>query len=244
MSPQAERRALHWISPVLTLTALSEAASADVSYMCGDFRRRLNATRGAHESPAPASASAAAAEAAAMAVAGASGVNSVDAAVPRLGSGAYFDAEKMDAAFASSPFRASSLIDRGAALQSAASRAQRDAAVQDSLLWLKGREAHTPLRAPVSPAAAARMSRSPGATAADAVTRDAEEMTARLRALVGADGATPRGGWASHAAGGLVGRGGGGGAEGVGPESPFAKVAQNLKRLQAGFSELAWPAAE
>ena len=79
------------------------AASADVSYMCGDFRRRLNATRGAHESPAPASASAAAAEAAAMAVAGASGVNSVDAAVPRLGSGAYFDAEKMDAAFASSP---------------------------------------------------------------------------------------------------------------------------------------------
>ena len=181
----------------------------------------------------------------AMAVAGASGVNSVDAAVPRLGSGAYFDAEKMDAAFASSPFRASSLIDRGAALHSAASRAQRDAAVQDSLLWLKGREARTPLRAPVSPAAAAavpRMSRSPGATAADAVTRDAEEMTARLRALVGADGAPPRGGWASHAAGGLVGRGGG--ADGVGPESPFAKVAQNLKRLQAGFSELAWPAAE
>ena len=225
-----------------SLTALREAASADVSYMCGDFRRRLNATRGAHESPAPASASAAAAEAAAMAVAGASGVNSVDAAVPRLGSGAYFDAEKMDAAFASSPFRASSLIDRGAALQSAASRAQRDAAVQDSLLWLKGREARTPLRAPVG-AAAAPMSRSPGATAADAVTRDAEEMTARLRALVGADGATPRGGWASHAAGGLVGRGGGA-AEGVGPESPFAKVAQNLKRLQAGFSELAWPAAE
>ena len=156
-----------------SLTALREAASADVSYMCGDFRRRLNATRGAHESPAPASASAAAEEAAAMA-AGASGVNSVDAAVPRLGSGAYFDAEKMDAAFASSPFRASSLIDRGAALQSAASRAQRDAAVQDSLLWLKGREARTPLRAPVSPAAAAAvpMSRSPGATAADEVTRD------------------------------------------------------------------------
>ena len=93
-----------------------------------------------------------------MAVAGASGVNSVDAAVPRLGSGAYFDAEKMDAAFASSPFRASSLIDRGAALQSAASRAQRDAAVQDSLLWLKGREARTPLRAQA--AAFGRASRS------------------------------------------------------------------------------------
>ena len=136
-----------------SLTALREAASADVSYMCGDFRRRLNATRRAR-SPAPASVRAAAAEAAAMAVAGASGVNSVDAAVPRLGSGAYFDAEKMDAAFASSPFRASSLIDRGAALQSAASRAQRDAAVQDSLLWLKGREARTPLRAPGAAAAA------------------------------------------------------------------------------------------
>ena len=33
-------------------------------------------------------------------------------------------------------------------------------------------------------------------------------------------------------------------SQGVGPESPFAKVAQNLKRLQAGFSELAWSAAE
>ena len=175
-----------------------------------------------------------------MAVAGASGVNSVDAAVPRLGSGAYFDAEKMDAAFASSPFRASSLIDRGAALQSAASRAQRDAAVQDSLLWLKGREARTPLRAPVG-AAAAPMSRSPGATAADEVTRDADELTARLRALVGADGANfanPRGGYAFHAAAGRA------APDGVGPESPFAKVAQNLKRLQAGFSELAWSAAE